>query len=142
MRDVFRKLRTALDVLDDSRTTIVTYDKLSCQVTMRQVQNKKVVLTNLTGYLIPHKGTSILTADDLVSLKDTLSIIADSKTPVLVTPVVNGYDVYVQGDVYYTSKPRIGYKIRLSSITNKLLLRFMRWTSEEIAMLYRLNNVR
>lgn len=138
MINVLRRVRVALDILDDQRTTIVTYDVRTCIVTMRQVGNKKVTLDNLSGFLIPLKKTAILTPDDLVDLKNSISTICEEKEPVLISPVLNGYDVYRRGDTYYTSKPKIGFKIRLSSISNRFVLWMMRRNSEEIAMLYRL----
>lgn len=138
MLKIFETTRSLLGTLDDTRITIITFNPNTQMLTMRQLGGKTINLSHLVGYLIPIKHTCLLTPVDLVELKNIFEYLSESKEQHLVIPVKNGYDLYCRGDILYTSKPRLEYKIRISSITNRFVIWLARIQSEEIQALFRL----
>lgn len=141
MLERLRQLRAILNGLQENRITRVSTTKGTNTLVLSQLGGVKVILSNLVGFINigGRRGLrGILTPDDLFELKSGLDYVIDNYTSesLMISPVKYGYDVYGQGDILVTSTPVIVYQLRLVSITNKILLRYLRWKSDEVNALY------
>lgn len=141
MLERLRQLRAILNGLNDNRITRVDTLKGTNTLVLSQVGGIKIVLSQLVGFINigGRRGLrGILTPDDLYELKEGLSYVVDyfNEDSLMISPVKYGYDIYSQGDILVTSTPTITRQLRLVSITNKILLRYLRWRSDEIFALY------
>lgn len=142
MLERLRQLRAILNGLNDNRITRVDTLKGTNTLVLSQVGGIKIVLSQLVGFINigGRRGLrGILTPDDLYELKEGLSYVVDyfNEDSLMISPVKYGYDIYSQGDILVTSTPTITRQLRFVSITNKILLRYLRWKSDEIFALYR-----
>lgn len=141
MLERLRQLRAILNGLNDNRITRVDTLKGTNTLVLSQVGGIKIVLSQLVGFINigGRRGLrGILTPDDLYELKEGLSYVVDyfNEDSLMISPVKYGYDIYSQGDILVTSTPTITRQLRFVSITNKILLRYLRWKSDEIFALY------
>lgn len=141
MLERLRQLRAILNGLNDNRVTRVDTLKGTNTLVLSQVGGIKIVLSQLVGFINigGRRGLrGILTPDDLYELKEGLSYVVDyfNEDSLMISPVKYGYDIYSQGDILVTSTPTITRQLRFVSITNKILLRYLRWKSDEIFALY------
>lgn len=141
MLERLRQLRAILNGLNDNRVTRVDTLNGTNTLVLSQVGGIKIVLSQLVGFINigGRRGLrGILTPDDLYELKEGLSYVVDyfNEDSLMISPVKYGYDIYSQGDILVTSTPTITRQLRFVSITNKILLRYLRWKSDEIFALY------
>lgn len=137
MKQLLEKTLNILNNLNDERISLVYYHPNTMELIIKQLGSVTVRLNHLVGFIDPIKHTCILYPEDLKHIRESIRYILESESTILLAPIKNGYRVWKVGDIAYSSKPRHLTDIVFYSVYNKFLINYVKYTNEEVKMLFR-----